>query len=143
MRTVLIALLALAGFACPAAQPPLDIEVTDAWIRWLPADVPGAGYMTLANRGATAQTLVGASSRDYAAITLHQTRAAQGLRGMTLLDSLRIEAGTTIKFADLGYHWMLAPGVRRVHRGDRVTITLLFAGDRSMIVPFEVRADGN
>jgi len=36
----------LGGTAARPGEPSLDIQVKEAWIRWLPANVPGGGYMT-------------------------------------------------------------------------------------------------
>ena len=98
--------------------------------------------MTLTNRGPVAQSLVGASSPEYGAISLHQTRPAQALRAMTPVESITLAPNETVKFEELGYHLMLTPGRRRVRPGDRVSIVLHFTGGRSMTVPFEVRAEG-
>jgi copper(I)-binding protein len=141
MRIISTAILALASFASPAAQPSLDVEVTEAWIRWLPANLPGAGYMTLTNKGPVAEVLIGASSPDYGQITLHRTRTVQGLSGMVPLDSVTVAAHTSVDFAAHGYHMMLAQGRRPLHSGDRVPVTLRFASGQSMIASFEIRAD--
>src|SRR5450631_1987452 len=66
-----------------AAQPSFDVQVTDAWIRWLPADLPGAGYMTLTNVGSTEQVLTGATSLEYAQVEFHQTRGSNGMNAMS------------------------------------------------------------
>src|SRR5882757_10646703 len=64
-----MALLLVVSMSARAAG---DLKVEDAWIRWLPANLPGAGYMTLTNMGMTERVLLGASSPDYGDISFHR-----------------------------------------------------------------------
>src|SRR6202022_4443122 len=87
-RTFSVLLLVLASIASRSGPSdikadPSDIKVTDAWIRWLPANLPGAGYMTLTNTGNATYTLVGAKSADYGEVSFHQTRNHDGMNEMT------------------------------------------------------------
>jgi periplasmic copper chaperone A len=122
-----------------SAPPPIDIEVKDAWIRWLPADLPAAGYMTLINEGSEAQVLIGAASADYAQVSFHQTRSNNGMTEMTQVPSIALEPQKPVRFAEGGYHLMLMQPKRPIHPGDVVTITLRFAGGESIAVPFSVK----
>ncbi|HKT94433.1 MAG TPA: hypothetical protein VJS18_19890, partial [Paraburkholderia sp.] len=49
---------ALAAFA-PAANAAGTLSTQDAWVRWLPNDLPAAGYVTLKNDGDQPVDLVG------------------------------------------------------------------------------------
>jgi len=140
MRIISAALLALAGVGGLAAGPATGLEVSGAWIRWLPANLPAAGYLTLTNKGAVPAVLVGASSPDYGQITLHQTRTVHGVSDMVPLDSLSVAVNASVDFAAQGYHLMLMQSRRPLHSGDRVSVTLRFSSGRSMIASFEVRA---
>ena len=54
---------ATAAEATAAPETPIaTITVSDAWVRWLPANLPAGGYVTLRNTGIRAQTLTGATS---------------------------------------------------------------------------------
>jgi copper(I)-binding protein len=139
MRVVASALLILAGVASHGAQPAFDIRVTDAWIRWLPADLPGAGYVTLTNAGTVEQVLVGASSPDYAEISLHQTRRAQGMNDMVPIDSIKLAPNVSVNFAEAGYHFMLMQPRHPPRPGERVSIILRFSSGQSITAPFAVR----
>ena len=53
------------------------------WVRWLPANLPAGGYLTIINHGDTAVRLLGASSNDYANVAIHQTHEQAGSSQMT------------------------------------------------------------
>jgi periplasmic copper chaperone A len=135
---VLIAGL-LPGTAAPAPAPLVDVQVKEAWIRWLPANLPAAGYMTLVNGGAKPQVLIGAASPDYAELGFHQTRSNNGMTEMVQVRSITLQPYIPVRFAEGGYHLMLMRPTRPIHPGDVVTITLRFADGRSIAVPFSVR----
>ena len=139
MRVVASALLILTGIAAHGAPAAFDIRATDAWIRWLPAGLPGAGYLTLTNAGTVEQVLVGASSPDFAEISLHQTRRAQGVSGMLPIDSIILAPNVSVDFAQAGYHFMLMQPRHPLRPGERVSITLRFSSGQTIIVPFAVR----
>jgi copper(I)-binding protein len=124
-----------------AADPgPSEVQVKEAWIRWLPANVPGGGYMTLVNLGAAPRVLIGASSADYGEISIHQTRSHNGMSEMTPVASVELKPLVPVRFAEGGYHLMLMQPKRPLKPGDRVMLTLRFERGSSMEVPFEVRA---
>jgi copper(I)-binding protein len=122
-----------------AAGIEADIEVRDAWIRWLPASTPSGGYMTMTNTGNVARLLLGASSADFGEVSFHQTHTANGVSQMTAVNSLTVGPHSSLRFAPGGYHIMLLQPRRSLHAGDRVTISLRFADGRSVPVAFEVR----
>jgi periplasmic copper chaperone A len=128
----------LGGTAARPGEP--DIEVKEAWIRWLPANVPGGGYMTVINTGSAVRVLIGASSPDYGEIGMHQTRLRDGVNEMTPVASIEVRPRIPVRFAEGGYHLMLLHPKRPLKPGDRVLITLRFAQGPSVEVPFEVRA---
>jgi copper(I)-binding protein len=128
----------LGGTAARPGEP--DIQVKEAWIRWLPADVPGGGYMTVINTGSAVRVLIGASSPDYGEVGMHQTRLRDGVNEMTPVASIELRPRIPVRFAEGGYHLMLLHPKRPLEPGDRVLITLRFAQGPSVEVPFEVRA---
>lgn len=143
-----IRLLVSCAFMLPAASlhsapASVDIKVTDAWIRWLPAGVPAGGYMTLTNTGAMPHTLVSARSADYAEASIHKTENSHGVSSMRPVDSIEIKPMTSLKFAETGYHLMLMKPVRELHPGDKVLIALQFLNEPPMTVPFVVCVAGS
>jgi periplasmic copper chaperone A len=130
----------LGSAAARAGEPTPDIQVKEAWIRWLPANLPGGGYMTVINSGPATRVLVGASSPDYGEVTMHQTRLRNGMSEMTQVESIELKPRIPVRFAEGGYHLMLMQPKRSLKPGDRVLIILRFAQGPSVEVPFDVRA---
>jgi periplasmic copper chaperone A len=133
-----VGLLGGAAVRCGESAP--DIQVKDAWIRWLPADVPGGGYMTVVNTGAATRVLIAASSPDYAEVSIHQSRIRNGVNEMAPVESIELRPRIPVRFAEGGYHLMLMQPKRPLKPGDRVLITLRFAQGPPVEAPFDVRA---
>lgn len=144
MRSLIGCLLALsvATLHLSAAAPAPDIEVTDAWIRWLPADIPAAGYMTLVNTQSSDRILIAVTSKDYGAIGIHQTLEDHGVSKMRPVESITLTPHATVRFAEGGYHLMLMQPTHPIHPGDRVIMTLRFKQGPPIDAVFTVRAGG-
>ena len=139
-RIVYAILGASLGVWTSAAPVGPQIQASQAWIRWLPADLPSGGYVTLRNLRNEPHTLTSASSPDFGAVSLHQTRNVHGVSQMSPVDSIVIAAHGTLQFAPGGYHMMLMQPTHALHPGDHVPIILGFADGTSLQVSFEVRA---
>jgi copper(I)-binding protein len=126
--------------AAPAAAT--DIQVEQAWVRWLPADLPGAGYMTLINAGNSNVVLIDVTSPDYDGISIHQTQDEHGTSRMVAVASIALKPHSTVRFAEGGYHLMLMRPRRPIQPGDKVSISLHFDKGPAVSVPFDVRAGG-
>jgi copper(I)-binding protein len=137
---LVLCVVLLGGAAAHAGEPTPDIQVKEAWIRWLPANVPGGGYMTLINTGAAARLLIGASSPDYGEVSIHRSRIRNGMNEMAPVESIVLKPLIPVRFAEGGYHLMLMQPKRPLEPGDRVLITLRFARGPPVAAPFEVRA---
>jgi len=139
----LIACAGLLGTAGHAADLPAAVSVSNAWIRWLPANLPAAGYATLRNLGDRRATLIGASTPDYAVTMFHESRNRRGVDQMVPIDSVQIDPHSQVSFAPEGLHIMLMQPRRTIQPGDRVLLTLHFADGAALPVQFEVRrSDG-
>jgi hypothetical protein len=134
------ALAALLSAFTFAADSGAGIEARDAWIRWLPADIPNGAYLTLINAGTAPRVLVSAMSPDFAAVSFHQTRTVNGVSEMSAVSNLTVRPQNSLRFAPGGYHIMLMQPLRALHPGDHVPITLRFADGTSLQVSFEVRS---
>lgn len=121
-----------------AAAPPSGVSVEQAWIRWLPAGLPAAGYATISNAGDGPVSLTGASSPDYQHVMLHLSRLAEGDSTMVMVDHLDIGAHASKRLAPGGYHLMLTHATRAIKPGDTVPITLTFADGATLKVDFSV-----
>lgn len=141
MRHLLVfAFLAAAWLCCPArAAAPARVQVSHAWIRLLPGDLPAGGYATLTNPGDTPATLVGVSSSAYAHVMLHKSSTEGGMSRMAMVGELTIPAEGKLSFAPGGYHLMLMHANRPLRPGDSVTLTLKFADGSTQDARFVVR----
>jgi copper(I)-binding protein len=132
-------LCALLSAAAGAANSDVGVQATDAWIRWLPADIPSGAYLTLTNSGSTPRVLVSAVSPDFGEVSFHLTHTADGMSEMSAVGALTISPRSRLQFAPGGYHIMLMQPLRTLHPGDHVPITLQFADGSSLQVSFAVR----
>jgi periplasmic copper chaperone A len=133
--------------AASGAQPSSAVstlEIQDAWIRWLPAGLPAAGYLTLINHGDQPIRLTGASSDAYRDISLHHSMSHEGMSHMESVGEITVPAHSTLRFAATGYHLMLMQPAHTLAPGDHVVLALHFAGSADYSASFEVRApNGN
>jgi len=136
IRSVLTLLCALLAGASQATDAPISIR--DAWIRWLPGDIPAGGYLTVVNSSDHRVSLLQASSPAYAQISLHQTRMSSGMTEMVPLTRLDIAPNSTLRFESAGYHLMLERPTRTIVPGDHVTVALRFDSGHSITVTFDV-----
>ncbi|MGH8143934.1 MAG: copper chaperone PCu(A)C [Steroidobacteraceae bacterium] len=126
--------------AGPNANPSEALQIEQAWIRWLPANLPAGGYLTVTNRGERPVVLVSASSPDYAGVALHRSVTEGGLSKMEPVAQITVAPHATLSFSATGYHIMLTTPTLPVAPGGHVPIALHFADGRSLVVNFEVRA---
>jgi periplasmic copper chaperone A len=147
---LMIAILLLAPLgirAATAASPPAaaaapSLRIDEAWVRWLPAGVPLAGYLTVTNVGDAPVTLLGASSPAFGEVSLHRSIESGGQVRMSPVERLTVGPHASLKFAATGYHLMLMQPSAPLEPQARVTIVLRFEGGASLAVPFEVRGAG-
>lgn len=133
----LLASLLAAASANAAATG--GVHVSHAWIRLLPGDLPAGAYVTLANDGDKAVTLVGATSAAYTGIMLHRSSSEGGMSRMAMVDAITVPAHGQVALAPAGYHLMLMHAARPVAAGDTVKLTLDFADGSHMPVDFLAR----
>jgi len=133
------AMLALSATALAAAPASPDVQVEHAWIRWLPAKLPAAGYAVIRNVGEGTLRLTGASSPDYGMVMLHHSRLAHGDSTMEMVDHLDIPAHGSVELAPGGYHLMLSQPTHAIKPGDHVKVTFEFADGAQLQTDFSVR----
>lgn len=116
------------------------ISVKDAWVRWLPNNLPAAGYVTLVNAGDKPVDLVDISSNDYGDAMLHQTVSNGSTQKMVMVDKLTVPAHGQVSIAPGGYHVMLEDAKHKVAPGDTVHLTLKFSDGETLDTPFAVKS---
>lgn len=132
--------LAAPGTAAAArSQAEAGVRVAQAWIRWLPANLPAGGYLTLINESARTVTLVAVQSPAYASVALHRTLTSGGLSRMVPVAAIPVPAHSTLDFASLGYHLMLMQARQTVQPGLQLPLTLQFADGGTLRISAQVR----
>lgn len=130
-----IALLAVAPAAF-AANPATTtgVTVTHAWIRWLPAGLPSAGYAVITNHDAVPVNLSSASSKAYRSVSLMRSRLAEDDSSMVPVTQISVPAHGSIALAPGGYHLMLSGATHPLKPGDKVPMELTIGGDQLQVV---------
>ncbi len=145
MRSVTLAALLCAStlVAAPAdAAGAHAITATNAWIRWLPNNLPAAGYVTLNNSSDKSIELTDVSSADYGSAMLHQTVQNGSTTNMIMVDKATVPAHGSLKIAPVGYHIMLEEPTRKIAPGDTVHLKLQFSDGETLETPFAVKSPG-
>lgn len=134
-----IAALAPAAQAAGAALSAQNLSAQNAWVRWLPNDLPAAGYVTLRNDGEQSVDLVDISSNDYAMVMLHQTVSNGSTQQMVMVHQATVPAHGTLAIAPGGYHLMLEHAKHKVAPGDTVHMKLKFSDGTTLDTAFAVK----
>jgi copper(I)-binding protein len=144
MTAARVSMVLLCCVAALAASASTTIQIRDAWVRWLPGNLPAGGYLTVINSGDRPISLTGASCEAYASVSLHQSREQGGVANMSPVTAITVRPHATLEFAAEGYHLMLQQPKRTLEPGDHIIITLTFASAAPLAVQFELRSpDGS
>jgi copper(I)-binding protein len=121
-----------------------DLVITQAWSRATPGGAKVAGgYLTIENRGSTADRLIGGSGDITDRIEVHEMTTSDGVMTMRALDNgLVVEPGKTVKLAPGGYHLMMFGLKSSLKQGDKVPVTLEFEKAGKVKLSFDVQGVG-
>jgi periplasmic copper chaperone A len=137
--------------ACLLAAPALaeevkagDLVITQAWSRATPGGAKiGGAYLTIENKGAAADRLIGGSADIAGKVQVHEMAMNNGVMTMRPLDKgLPIEPGKTVKLAPGGYHLMLSDLKSPLKQGDKLPVTLEFEKAGKVKLSFDVQGVG-
>jgi copper(I)-binding protein len=122
MRALLLALL------LPTSLPALaQIEIENPWSR---ATAPGAkiaaGYMTIRNKSAAPDRLIGGSSPLASKVETHVTMKDGDIMRMREVKGYEIPAKGSFELKPGGAHLMLVDIKKPFKDGDRIPVTLRF-----------------
>lgn len=132
------ALFAIGAAAAAVAAAPPAVHVERAWIRWLPANLPAAGYATIVNDSGANVRLTGAASPAYGKVMLMQSHLADGDSSMTDVSGIDVPAHGKVTLAPGDYHLMLSKAAHPIKPGDTVPMILHFADGATLQVNFSV-----
>jgi periplasmic copper chaperone A len=121
-----------------------DLVITQAWSRATPGGAKVAGgYLTIENRGSTADRLIGGSGDITDRIEVHEMTTSNGVMTMRALDKgLVIKPGKTVKLAPGGYHLMMFDLKSPLKQGDKMPVTLEFEEAGKVKLSFDVLGVG-
>jgi periplasmic copper chaperone A len=115
------------------------IAVSGQWFRFVMRSLPAAGYFTLSNATATAQTLIGAQSTACEALMLHRSVNTNGEERMVMVPNVPVPAHGSVRFAPGGYHLMCMSPKPAMTPGQSVPVTLRLANGETVNAQFPVR----
>ena len=116
------------------------ISAANAWIRWLPSNLPAAGYVTLTNASDKNIEFTDVTSPDYGSAMLHQTVSNGSTTNMVMVDKATVPAHGSLKIAPGGYHIMLEEPAHKIAPGDTVHVKLTFSDGETLVAPFTVKS---
>jgi len=138
MRILGLALLVIATAA------DAQVEIEKAWAR---ATAPGApvagGYMTIRNKSAAPDRLVGASSAAAARVELHVHIKEGEVMKMRQVSAYDVPANGAFELKPGGAHLMFLQIARPFKEGDRIPVKLKFEKAGEVSVEFAVRRLGD
>jgi len=146
-RTFACAALAASLFAVSARAEDIkagDLVISQAWSRATPngAKIAG-GYLTIENKGAAPDRLVGGSGDIAGKVEVHEMSMNNGVMTMRPLDKgLAIEPGKTVKLAPGGYHLMMFDLKGPLKQGEKVPVTLQFEKAGKVNLSLDVQGVG-
>ena len=149
LGSMAVAVVALACYfpAAPARAQEVkagDLVITQAWSRATPGGAKiGGGYLTIENKGSTADRLIGGSADVANKLEVHEMAVNNGVMTMRPLDKgLSIEPGKTVKLAPGGDHLMLFDLKSPLKQGDKVPVTLEFEKAGKVKLSLDVQGIG-
>jgi copper(I)-binding protein len=144
--TALVAVLAILSAAPLRAEDVKagDLVISQAWSRQTPSGAKVAGgYLTIENKGASADRLVGGSGDVAGRVEIHEMAMNGGVMTMRPIEKgLVIDPGKTVKLAPGGHHLMLLDLKTPLKQGDKVPLTLQFEKAGKVNVSLDVQGVG-
>ena len=129
-RAIAFALVATLGMAAAAAAVEFtagDITVGDPWSRATAgAAKNGVVYLTIVNRGSTADRLVAASAPVAGMASLHESAMEGGVMKMRPVRAVAVGPGETVVLRPGGLHIMLMNLKRPLREGEMFPVDLTF-----------------
>jgi copper(I)-binding protein len=142
---LLAAALAFSGGAAGAETYTIgSIEIGNPWARATPKGAPvGGAYMTITNKGAEPDRLVGVSSPVAARVEVHQMSMNNGVMSMRPVQGgLEIKPGQTLVLNPESHHLMLMGLKQPLTQGERMKVTLDFAKAGKIDLEYPIESMG-
>ena len=146
-RAIACAALLATLLAAPAGAEEVkagDLVITQAWSRATPGGAKtGGGFLSIENKGSTADRLIGGSGDIADRIEVHEMSMNDGVMTMRALEKgLVIGPGKIVRLAPGGYHLMMFELKGPLKKGDQVPLTLEFERAGKVKLSFDVQGVG-
>ena len=137
-----VLLFAVALTAAAAQQYELgSLLIEHPWSRPTAPGMPmGVAYLSITNRGQSADTLVGASSPVAEKVEMHETSIVDGMARMRPLSAIAIPPGATVKVQPGGIHFMLVGLKTPLERGTTAPLVLEFRNAGRVTIQLGIEA---
>jgi copper(I)-binding protein len=121
-----------------------EIEIGSPWARESSHGTgSGGGFFTLANKGAVADRLIGATSPAAERVEIHAIAVeGSGIRMRQRENGLALSPGTTLTLRPRGYHLLLVGLKAPLEEGARAAVTLTFEHAGSIDIELVAAAPG-
>ena len=121
-----------------------DLVISRAWSRATPGGSKVAsGYLTIENKGANADRLIGGSTAIAAKLEVHEMTMSKGVMTMHPAEGgLAIPAGKTVTLSPGAYHLMITELKTPLKEGSTFAATLQFEHAGKIDVTFNVQGIG-
>lgn len=139
-------------FACAAigmssvavlAQSKGDLQIEKPWARATPPGAAvGGGYLTIRNKGAAGDRLVGVSSPASARMEIHEMAMEKDVMRMREVKGIDVPAKGAVELKPGGFHLMFMELKAPLRQGEKVPVTLRFEKAGEVKADFAVEAVG-
>jgi copper(I)-binding protein len=140
-----LAFALVAGTAAAQNYQLKDLVIDHPYARATPPGARvGGAYLTIENKGASADKLVDASSPAAKVVEIHEMAMDAGVMKMRPVRGIEIKPGAKAELTPGGYHIMLIDLKQQLKSGDKIPLTLVFekSGKVDVTVAVEAMAGG-
>jgi periplasmic copper chaperone A len=118
-----------------------DLQLSGAWVRAMqPGQKVAAAYMSILNRGETADRLIGATALASRRVEMHEMTIEDGVMKMRPVEGgIEIGPGDRVEFKPGGLHFMLTGIDEALVAKDEIELTLNFEKAGRVVLQFPVR----
>jgi len=144
-RIIALALALVAGTAAAQNYTLKDLVIEHPYARATPPGArTGGAFLTVANKGATPDKLVAASTPAAKVVEIHEMTMDAGVMKMRAIPGIEIKPGAKAELKPGGFHIMLLDLTQPLKNGDKIPMTLVFekAGKIDVSVAVEDMAAG-
>lgn len=125
------------------AQSKGDLLIEKPWARATPPGAAvGGGYLTIRNKGAAGDRLVGVTSPASARMEIHEMAMEKDVMRMREVKGIDVPAKGAVELKPGGYHLMFMELKAPLKTGEKVPVTLRFEKSGEVKVDFSVEAAG-